>query len=160
MFYAYRAPSAFDMLVPALFAGALARCPQGGCGAPESAHYSPTDAPADAQAPEAAPAVTRVRPRSRVATTDAGIAFAIELPGVPAGDVEVEIAADRTLRVTAGVATATAAESALDRRAFEFAARLPADIARDGVSAKLENGLLRVTVPRATAHEATKVEVK
>ncbi len=98
-------------------------------------------------------------PPSDAAGTDAGYEISLELPGVAEGDIEISVH-DRVLSVS-GQKSSEREESGAhwyfrERQFGGFARsfRLPADADPDGVKAVLRDGVLTLTVPRATDPDA------
>lgn len=79
-----------------------------------------------------------------------------EVPGVKKEDVKIELE-DRRLAVTASRKTSTAeGESTIE---LSRALTVPEGIDVENISAKLENGLLTVTLPKAAAHKPRVIEL-
>ena len=90
---------------------------------------------------------------------------AVDLPGFDRDDVEIEVT-DATLRIEAERETEIAEEG--DRyvhheRREESAHRtieLPTEVEKDEVTARMENGVLTITLPRAEAEAAHHIEIE
>lgn len=89
----------------------------------------------------------------------------MDLPGVHRDDLEVTTVGDE-LTVIGQRARPELPEGADVRRTerafgrFRRSIRMPADVDVDRVGAKLENGVLRLTLPRRTGSEEHKVEIE
>lgn len=92
------------------------------------------------------------RPPASVEETVGGWVVAVDLPGVPAGDVDVEIRPGQ-LVVTArrpGHHHVVPERSGTARR-LRLDLTLPPDVDADAVTAQLELGVLRLRLPRSPA---------
>lgn len=89
----------------------------------------------------------------------------MDLPGVHRDDLEVTTVGD-DLTVSGQRARPELPDGADVRRSerafgrFRRSIRMPADVDADRVGAKLENGVLRLTLPRRTGSEEHKVEIE
>ena len=89
---------------------------------------------------------------------DAAFEIAADVPGVPKENVKVELGADNTLHLSASHATQSATDDERggwkihrEERSSEFcsrAIRLPPSVDKTSLSAKVEDGVLRVTLPK------------
>lgn len=98
-----------------------------------------------------------------VEETDREFVVEVELPGVKKGDVDVAldgrrltITAERKERERVGVLRHRTRHVG----SYRFDVVLPAEIAEDGVSAELHDGVLTVHVPKAEAAQRRRIEVK
>lgn len=88
-----------------------------------------------------------------------------DLPGFERDDVSVQVT-DQTLQIEAK------RERALDEEEEQFlrherrhrsmrrSLRLPAEIQKDGVSARMKNGVLTITLPKLEVEEAHRVDIE
>ncbi len=87
-----------------------------------------------------------------------------ELPGLRMEDIEVLVTDDQlTLRGTRGVDVPGEARALRRERAigaFERSVVLPAPIDTEHVEARLTNGVLTITLPKAAAGKPRRIEVK
>ncbi len=81
--------------------------------------------------------------------TDAAYTFTLALPGFKKGDVAVEVSREGTLSISASRGGHNASRSVT----------LPTDVDLDKVEAKLEDGLLTLTLPKVAAAVPRKVTV-
>jgi HSP20 family protein len=95
--------------------------------------------------------------------SDDEVVFAVDLPGVGKGDVTIQVDETDTLIITGrngskepGDAVLRQYETGNYYRAFQ----LSEDYNKDKVSAKLDNGLLVVTIPRREEAKPKKIEIK
>ena len=91
-------------------------------------------------------------PLADVEETDDAYIIEVELPGVDEADVNIEING-RELTVT-GELKEKERKGILRRRTrrvgeFQYAVTLPGDIDAENVTARIENGLLSITVPKS-----------
>jgi len=106
-----------------------------------------------------------VMPKMDARETDVQIELTAELPGLEAKDVEVSLSGN--------VLTLKGEKKSEMRReegqtfhsersfgSFYRRIELPAGIEKDKISASLENGLLRVIVPKVPAEKARRIEVE
>ena len=89
--------------------------------------------------------------------------FIIELPGVARGDVTIEVDETRSL-IIRGISSHKEPENAVMRQFrtgnYYRAFQLSDEYDRDKISAKLENGLLEVTVPKREEAKPKHIEIK
>ena len=103
-------------------------------------------------------------PKVRAWSSDESLCVEAELPGVESSDVSVEV--DGDVLVIAGErksGEASEAKALLDERftgKFERRLQLPFRVAASDVKARYENGLLRVTVPKAAEEQRRKIQVE
>lgn len=100
-------------------------------------------------------------PRTNIQETDDAYLFTMEMPGLDKQDVAVNIEGD-TL-IVKGEHSETHEEKGLIRREyrserFERTFNV-AGINREGVKAKMENGILHVTLPKAPEKVGKKIEI-
>ncbi len=115
---------------------------------------------------EAARGVTPVRlPRTNIQETDSAFVFTMEMPGLSREHVEVNIEHD-TLVVKGGHAEQSEPtdEKGLLRREyrvsrFERTFHVGDAVDRDQVRAKMENGILTVTLPKSPEKVGRKIDV-
>jgi len=87
-----------------------------------------------------------------------------DLPGFERDDIDIRVT-DHTLRIEAerDEETETEDETYLRRERRHATAsrsiRLPEEVETDGVSARMEHGVLTVTLPRAEVTEAKRIEI-
>jgi HSP20 family protein len=101
-------------------------------------------------------------PLTDVTETDDAYMVELELPGVKRDQINVELS-DRQL-VVSGEVKEEEKEGVRRRRArrygrFEYRTLLPGEADADKVTASLSDGVLTVTVPKATAAKPRKVEI-
>jgi HSP20 family protein len=89
----------------------------------------------------------------------------VDLPGFERDDVDLRVT-DKTLRITAEREEKTDEEDAeyvrherRQRRASR-SVRLPEEVVKDEVSAKMRNGVLTVTLPRMEVEESKRIEIE
>lgn len=114
------------------------------------------------EATGAEPALRAFSPLADVQETDDAYVVEAELPGIRRGDVDVEIS-QRELCI-AGEYKEREREGVLRRSTrrtgrFEYRALLPVDVKADEIRAKLVDGVLTVTVPKAQAAKPRHVEI-
>ena len=104
-------------------------------------------------------------PPSDLVETDAHYHITLELPGVKLEDISVEFVDD--LLQVSGEKKSACDETAKachcsERRggAFKRSFRFPSDVDAEKIDARLENGLLKITLPKAVQVLPRKVEVK
>jgi HSP20 family protein len=89
----------------------------------------------------------------------------VDLPGFDREDVSIEVT-DHTLRISAEREEETAEEDTRYLRHERHHAsagrsiRLPEEVDRDAVSARMQNGVLTITLPRIEAEAAKKIEIQ
>lgn len=94
------------------------------------------------------------RPPADLEETDDAYIVEVELPGVRKGDVDIELSGGRL--TVAGERKERERAGILRRRTrtvgrFFYEVVLPGDIDDDGVDAKLDDGVLTITVPKSAA---------
>ena len=104
-------------------------------------------------------------PLMDVWSSEDGLVFEVELPGVDPKDVDVSVIDDQ-LTLKGKFAEPELAEGEVWHRRertageFERTLQLPYKVDADGVSATYRNGVLRVTVPKSEEEKARKIVVK
>lgn len=89
----------------------------------------------------------------------------VDLPGFERDDVEIEVT-DHTLRIQAEHEEEIEEEEAeylrQERRhkSTERSIRLPDEVDKEAVSARMKNGVLTITVPKLEVKEARKIEIE
>lgn len=79
-----------------------------------------------------------------VITTDSGWNIEVELPGLTKGDLNIEIDSD----------TLTIEELDEENKFSALKFKIPKDSIKDDISAKMENGILNVSIPREEINSA------
>lgn len=104
-------------------------------------------------------------PALDVEETEDGFTLHVELPGVPADNVDVSI--EENVLTISGTRDFYAEKNAdefrrVERRfgTFHRAVRLPDRVDPDGIAAAFKDGLLTVTVPKAESAKPRRIEVK
>jgi len=92
-------------------------------------------------------------PRVNVYTDDNGALVDAELPGVD--PAQVEVAVDSQVLTIKGNRPGEGEDS----RAFERSFELPFAIAEDGVGAKYDRGVLRITLPKAPEAKPRRIAI-
>jgi HSP20 family protein len=110
---------------------------------------------------EAGPLSTRL-PRTNVQETDDAYVLSLEMPGLHKGDVEVNFEND-SLIIKGEKKSETKEEKGVVRREYR-AMRYERSfnvhgVDRDNVSAKMENGILYVTLPKSPERLGRKIDV-
>ncbi len=104
------------------------------------------------------------RPALRWTEDEAAFTLTAEVPGLGPDDVAVEVHDGVLSVVAARTETLPEDEQArrVERRAFriERRFRLPEDVAADGIEARVEHGLLTVTLTRTAAPEPRRIAVR
>jgi len=106
-------------------------------------------------------------PRSDAASAENAYEINVELPGVREDDIEVELQ-DGVLSVRGEKKSETTEEKAgyyfSERQygRFQRTFRLPADASEEGIEARFDDGVLKITVPKSTppAQAAKKISVR
>ena len=95
--------------------------------------------------------------------TDDAYIVDLDLPNVSAEDVQIELRGDE-LRVFGQYQQRERGglmrRQTRDAGEFEFLIDLPAEVEAEGVSAKLENGVLTIRAPKAKQSQARRIEVQ
>jgi HSP20 family molecular chaperone IbpA len=103
------------------------------------------------------------RPDVDIYTSEEEVVFAVELPGVGKGDVTIQVDETNSL-VIRGKNTHTPPDNPVLRQYrigdYYRAFQLSDDYDKDRIAAKLENGLLEVTVPKREELKPRKIEIK
>lgn len=108
---------------------------------------------------------TKFTPSGDVVETEANYLITLELPGVRLEDIAVEFV-DDVLKVSGEKKIACDDDAKAchcsERRGGEFERlfRFPTDVDSDKVEAHFENGLLKITLPKAAKVLPRKVEIK
>lgn len=96
-------------------------------------------------------------------SSDDKVVFAVDLPGVGKGDVDIQIDETNTLVIRAKNSQQEPQITVLRQygvgdyyRAFQISE----DYDKDNVSAKVENGLLEVAIPKKESAKPRKIEIK
>ena len=101
-------------------------------------------------------------PRTNVQETDDAYILSLEMPGLHKGDVEVNFEND-TLIIKGEKKTETTEEKGVVRREYRTMRYERSfnvhGVARDHVSAKMENGILSVTLPKSAERLGRKIDV-
>ncbi|MCU1354469.1 MAG: heat shock protein Hsp20 [Acidimicrobiales bacterium] len=102
-------------------------------------------------------------PLADVEETDSAYIIDLELPGVDKSDIDIAVM-NRRLTVT-GERKEREREGILRRRTrtvgrFNFEIILPEDVDATGVSASMDNGVLRIVVPKAANEGSRHIEVQ
>jgi HSP20 family protein len=102
-------------------------------------------------------------PLADVEETDDGYESELELPGVKKGDIEIAVSGRRL--TVSGERKEKERVGVLRRRErtvgrFQYEIVLPADVEEAGVTAKLEDGVLTVHVPKAIRDQPRRIAVK
>lgn len=101
-------------------------------------------------------------PRTNVQETDDTYVLALEMPGLNKGDVEVNFEND-TLIIKGDKKTETTEEKGVVRREYHTMSYERSfnvhGVDRDNVSAKMENGILYVTLPKSPERLGRKIDV-
>ncbi|MGY1680276.1 Hsp20/alpha crystallin family protein [Geodermatophilus sp. SYSU D01176] len=101
-------------------------------------------------------------PLADVEETEDAYSVEIELPGVQREDIDIQLD-DRRL-VVSGEVKEKERTGVLRRRTrrvghFEYSVTLPADVDPDDVSARLDDGVLTVRVPKAAQAKPRRIEI-
>lgn len=95
--------------------------------------------------------------------SDDEVVFAVDLPGVKKGDVEITVDETNTFSIRA-VNSNKALDGAVMRQYrvgdYYRAFQISDDYDKDKVGAELENGLLLVTIPKKESAKPRKIEIK
>ncbi len=101
-------------------------------------------------------------PRTNVQETDETYVLSLEMPGLHKGDVEVNFEND-TLIIKGEKKTETREEKGVVRREYRSTRYERSfnvhGVDRDNVSAKMENGILYVTLPKSPERLGRKIDV-
>ena len=104
-------------------------------------------------------------PPARIETSDEGARLIALVPGVPADALDVSVEGDLVkLEARRPAPEAAEGESALRRERpfgeFQRSFRLPFEVDAEHVVARLENGVLELTLPRTPEQRPRKIEVR
>ena len=106
--------------------------------------------------------ISSLTPMADVEETDSGFTVEIDLAGVRKEDIAVELSG-RRLVVTAEREehehTGTLRVQNRLSGHFRYEVGLPAEVSDEGVEAKLEDGVLTLTIPKATSEQAKRIEI-
>jgi len=95
--------------------------------------------------------------------SDEAALFAVELPGVNKGDVTIEVDETQSL-IISGKTSHKEPDNAVLRQYrvgnYYRAFQLSDDYDKDKISAKLENGLLEITIPKKEEAKPKRIEIK
>lgn len=112
-----------------------------------------------------APAAVARHPRLDFVETPVAYLLVYDLPGLARGDISVTTEGDEV--VVSGERTrpdfgegVSVRRSERPHGAFRRATRVPADVRLDEIRAKLEDGVLTVTLPRRVEAEGRKVDIE
>jgi len=102
-------------------------------------------------------------PQADVTETDDAYLVEIELPGVKKKDIDISISGRRL--IVTGERKEVERTGILRRRTrrvgqFRYEVLLPGAVDEDGVKASLEDGVLTLTVPKASSERPRRIEVK
>lgn len=102
-------------------------------------------------------------PLADVTETDDAYVVEIELPGVKKKDIDISISGRRL--IVTGERKEVERTGILRRRTrrvgqFRYEVLLPGAIDEDGIKASLEEGVLTLTVPKASSERPRRIEVK
>ncbi len=103
-------------------------------------------------------------PKTNIAENDKAFVFTLEMPGIPKANVDVSLDGD-ILTVTGEVSNETEDKSGnvlrREIRSSKFQRRfnLGKEVDRENIKAKMEDGVLTVTAPKAAAAVGRKVSV-
>lgn len=102
------------------------------------------------------------RPDVDIYASDDEVVFAVDLPGVARGDVSIQVDETDSLVIRAKNSQAEREGAVLRQyrigdyyRAFQISE----DYDKDKVNAKLENGLLEITIPKKESAKPRKIEI-
>lgn len=82
----------------------------------------------------------------------------VELPGVKRENLNVEVE-EGLLRLSYTVTKAQAGSDGSEEERFEFVLRTPEGVEGEKTSAKLEDGILRLTLPKAEEKKPLQIEI-
>lgn len=106
----------------------------------------------------------RSHPAVNLLEDDDNLYFEAELPGVEGADLDIR-ASDRTITVS-GCRTVETPDDATTLRherstlRFERTMRLPVDVESDAIDARLESGVLTITLPKVKPARSRRVAVR
>lgn len=108
--------------------------------------------------------LTRVAPRANVYESAQGVELLLALPEVTPGDVDLRVEKGRLLVVARARLDAPKGAEIAHREFYgvEYVRsfQLTSDIDKEHIDARLEQGILKVSLPRRAEEKAKKVEVK
>ena len=125
---------------------------------------APANPPNDAVSAPQAPPRSVCAPPIDIFETDAGLVLHADLPGVGADDLELQVQ-DNKLTLFGRVAPPAAEHARLIHQEYRVSDFLRSFILSDEVDherieAKLNNGVLEVTLPRAAKAEPRRIQVR
>ncbi|MEO1172084.1 MAG: Hsp20/alpha crystallin family protein [Myxococcota bacterium] len=105
----------------------------------------------------------RAQPRANISETESAYRIALLVPGVTAGEVDLSVERN-VLTFQAGARFSepegmTALRREIGSVTFARQFRLPEDVNTDGISAKLDNGVLTLELPKREAAMAKAITV-
>eukprot|EP00768_Dysnectes_brevis_P007153 gnl/Dysnectes_brevis/5932_a8831_411.p1 GENE.gnl/Dysnectes_brevis/5932_a8831_411~~gnl/Dysnectes_brevis/5932_a8831_411.p1 ORF type:complete len:148 (+),score=54.26 gnl/Dysnectes_brevis/5932_a8831_411:679-1122(+) len=101
--------------------------------------------------------VVRYRPRSNLVEHQDGWYISCDMPGVDKSTISIDMSPDNVLTIKAESSREEQREGdhyhwhERHARSFSRSVRLPVNVNKEGITAKLENGVLRVHVPKSEA---------
>lgn len=102
-------------------------------------------------------------PSTNISETDDAFVFTLEMPGVKKNEIEVTLEGD-VLTVKGGNTTKTESKGVLRREIrstrFERSFTVGNDVDREKIKAKLEDGILTVTLPKAAERLGRKIDIQ
>jgi HSP20 family molecular chaperone IbpA len=103
------------------------------------------------------------RPDVDIYASDDEVIFAVDIPGVARGDVSIQVDETDTLVIKAKNSH-TEPDGAVYRQYgtgdYYRAFQISQDYDKDKISAKLENGLLEVAIPKKESAKPKRIEIK
>ena len=104
-------------------------------------------------------------PRLNLSSTEDDAFLTVEVPGLSESDLDLSVQGDLlTLRGVVGAANQEEGQTYLRRERahgrFHRQIQLPYEIDADNIDAQLDNGILRVRLPRAESDRPRKIEVR
>jgi HSP20 family protein len=96
--------------------------------------------------------------------TDDSYLVEMDLPGVRAEDIDLELRADNELRITGEYQererTGTMRRQNRRTEQFEYVVGLPGEVDRDQIDAMLDNGVLTVRLAKSASSQPRRIEIK
>jgi HSP20 family protein len=104
-------------------------------------------------------------PRLDIAETETEYEISVDLPGVKAEDVHVEMHEDRLTISGSRHSTSESGDRQFHRierssGSFSRTVTLPATVDHDQIDASYEDGVLLVTLPKAKSHQPRKIQIR